>query len=316
MEQKHKVLLYEPMHEKGTNLLLEKCELDYARSLEEQDILNQTQDVDAIIIRANGKITENIINSSPKLKVIGRHGVGLDTIDVKAATKAGIKVVNTPYANVQSVAEHFLGLALALSKKLRLADTALRQGHWNARYELIGTELQGKTLGVMGFGKIGQQTARLCGLGLQMPVLYNDIQPWKDAEQELKARLVDKDALFSQSDLISLNLPLLPETHHIVNYELIRLMKPSAFLINMARGPVWVEDDVLHALDHGLIMGAASDVFEFEPVASDHPFFSKNNFVGSPHMSAHTQEGMMRMSLVAEDVLTVLEGREPKFPVN
>ncbi|MCF8104289.1 MAG: hydroxyacid dehydrogenase [Desulfohalobiaceae bacterium] len=312
----YKVLLYEPMNAKGTDLLREKCELIYADSFQESDIISQSKAVDAIIIRANGKITRNIIESSPKLKVIGRHGVGLDTIDVEAASSAGVRVVNTPYANAQSVAEHFLGLAITLAKKLRLADMALRQGNWNARYELIGTELYGKTLGVLGFGKIGQQTARLCHVGLNMPLLYNDIQRFEKAEQDLNAQFVDIPTLFSNSDLITINLPLLSATRHMVNYELIRFMKPTAFLINMARGEVWVEADVLRALDEGLIGGAGSDVFDVEPAPSDNPLFSREMFVGSPHMSAHTQESMERMSMVAQDVLAVLEGREPEYPVN
>ncbi|MGD9241672.1 MAG: hypothetical protein PVG69_16705, partial [Desulfobacterales bacterium] len=148
MGEKSKVLLYESMHQEGTALLEEKCDVIYARSYDEKDLIDQVSDVNAVIIRANGAVTEKIIKAAPKLKVIGRHGVGLDAIDLAAAKKRGVRVVYTPQANKESVAEHFVALALMLAKKIRLADMALRDCNWQARYELIGTELRGKTLGV------------------------------------------------------------------------------------------------------------------------------------------------------------------------
>ncbi|MGD8764504.1 MAG: NAD(P)-dependent oxidoreductase, partial [Desulfobacteraceae bacterium] len=165
MGPKFKVLLYEPIHNEGTKILEEKCDLIYATSYEEEDLIGQAADADAIIIRANGSVSKAIIESSSKLKVIGRHGVGLDTVDLEAARKGGIRVVYTPMANKESVAEHFVGLALMLAKKMRLADIALRDCQWQVRYEYIGTELFGKKLGVLGFGRIGQQTARICKHG-------------------------------------------------------------------------------------------------------------------------------------------------------
>ena len=315
MGSKFKVLLYEPMHSKGTELLEEKCDLIYARSYEEKDLIDQAADVDAIIIRANGSVSKAVIESSSRLKVIGRHGVGLDTVDLETAKKCGVRVVYTPMANKESVAEHFVGLALILAKKMRLADIALRDCRWQVRYEYIGTELYGKTLGVLGFGRIGQQTARICKHGFNMGILYYDQIDYPEAETELNARRVDEKTLFSDADFISINLPLLPETRHFVNAELLNLMKPSAFLINMARGPIWKEADVVSALKDKRIAGAGSDVYEIEPITPDNPLLKLDNFAGTPHMSAHTEEGMIRMSLVAQDVLAVLEGREPEFAV-
>jgi D-3-phosphoglycerate dehydrogenase len=304
------------MHRQGTELLEKKCDLIYVRSYDEKDILTQTADVDAIIIRANGAVTKAIIESSPKLRVIGRHGVGLDAIDLAAARKNGIKVVYTPMANKQSVAEHFVVLALMLAKKVRLADIALRDYRWQARYELIGTELFGKRLGVLGFGRIGQQTARICKNGFNMDIFYYDQINYPDAEDELNASRVEASDLFADADFISINLPLLPETKHFVNADRLSLMKSTAFLINMARGSVWREADVVEALKDNTIAGAGSDVYEIEPVSPDNPLLTLDNFVGTPHMSAHTEEGMIRMSMVASDVLAVLEGRDPEFPVN
>jgi D-3-phosphoglycerate dehydrogenase len=314
MASRFKVLLYEAMHREGTALLQEKCDLIYARSYDEKDLRVQAAEVDAIIIRANGAVTEKIIEAAPKLKVIGRHGVGLDAIDLVAAKKRGIRVVYTPQANKESVAEHFVALALMLAKRIRLADMALRDCNWQARYELIGTELRGKILGVLGLGRIGQQTARICRFGFDMKVLYYDPIEFPDTEKELNATRVDAKALFKEADFISINMPLLPQTRHFVNADLIKLMKPGAFLINMARGPVWNEMDVVAALQEKRITGAGADVYEVEPITPDNPLLKLDNFVGTPHMSAHTEEAMIRMSMVAKDVLSVLEGKAPEYP--
>ena len=315
MEPRFKVLLYEQMHREGTELLEEKCELIYAGSYAETDLMDQVSDVDAIIIRANGAVSKKIIEAAPRLKVIGRHGVGLDAIDLEAAKQRGIRVVYTPQANKESVAEHFVALALMLAKKIRPADIALRDCNWQARYELIGTELRGKTLGVLGFGRIGQQTARICRYGFDMRVLYYDPIEFPEAEKEIDAARVDEKTLFKASDFISINMPLLPETEHFVNADLLKLMKPGAFLINMARGPIWKESDVVSALREKWIAGVGSDVYETEPISAHNPLLKLDNFVGTPHMSAHTEEAMARMSLVARDVLSVLEGKDPQYPV-
>ena len=309
-----KILLYENMHPEGTALLAESCDLIYARSFAEEDIIDQVVDVDAIIIRANGAVSEKVMAAAPKLKVVGRHGVGLDAVDMDAARQRGIKVVYTPQANKTSVAETFVALALMLAKKIRLADIALRDCRWQARYELIGTELREKTLGVLGFGRIGRQTARICRNGFAMKILYVDLLAFPEVDKELDASPVDKKTLFRQADFISINLPLQPDTRHYVHADLINLMKPTAFLINMARGPIWQEADVVAAVQEKRIAGAGSDVYEVEPITADNPLLKLENFVGTPHMSAHTEEAMIRMSMVARDVLAVLEGREPEYP--
>ena len=213
------------------------------------------------------------------------------------------------------MAEHFVGLAIMLTKKFKQMQRAIESGNWSAGRKFIGTELYGKNLGVMGFGRIGQQTARICKSGLGMNVFYHDNIAFPETEKELSAKRLDSVALFSESDLISINLPLLPETCHIINADLIKHMKPSAFLINMARGPVWKEEDVLKALQENRIAGAGSDVFEKEPAAADNPLLQMDNFVGTPHSAAHTEESAAKASMIASDILAVLEGREPEFPV-
>jgi len=312
-----RILLYEPMHEAGTTLLQQHGEVIMAPALDEPTLISVVRDVDAIVIRANGKVTRAVMEAAPKLKVIGRHGVGLETIDVPAATERGIRVVYTPEANSESVAEHFVGLALMLSKRLLEADQALRAGQWKVRYEYIGREMFGKTLGIVGFGRIGRNTARICHHGFRMPVLYSDVVAAPpEAEAEAEARRVPLEQLLREADYVSLHLPLTPETRHIIGREQIRMMKPTAYLLNLGRGPLWDEGAVREALEQQWIAGAGTDVFEAEPTATDNPLFRHRRFACTPHMAAHTDEAMRRMSLVAEDVVAVLEGREPRWPAN
>ncbi|HWT83372.1 MAG TPA: NAD(P)-dependent oxidoreductase, partial [Candidatus Methylomirabilis sp.] len=234
----YRFLLYEAMHDAGTSLLRQHGELIMAPALDETTLLSLVQDVDAIVIRANGKVTRTLMEAAPQLKVIGRHGVGLETIDVPAATERGIWVVNTPEANSESVAEHFVGLALMLSKRMLEADQALRAGQWKVRNEYIGRELFGKTLGVAGFGRIGRTTARICHHGFGMPVIYYDVvAAGPGVEAETQAKRVSRETLLRTADYVSLNLPLTPETRHFIGREQIRMMKPSAYLLNLGRGP-------------------------------------------------------------------------------
>jgi D-3-phosphoglycerate dehydrogenase len=310
------VLLYEDMHEAGKAILSEKAEILFATSLEESSLIKEVKEVDGIIVRANGKVSRKMMESAPKLKVIGRHGVGMENIDLEAATEKGIWVVNTPDANDISVAEHFFGLALILSKMLKKADVALREGRFEVRYQYIGKELHEKTLGILGFGRIGKAVGRIGHKGFDMKVLYYDAVRYEETEKEIKAEKVGLEELLTRSDYISINLPMLPATKSLLKAREFELMKPSAYIINLARGPIWDERALYTVLKEGRIAGAGSDVYEVEPAAKDHPLFQLENFVGTPHMAAHTHEALRRMSLVAEDIVRVLDGKEPLHPVN
>jgi D-3-phosphoglycerate dehydrogenase len=309
-----RILLFEPMHEAGTRLLRDLGEVILAPALDEATLLAAVGDVDAIVIRNGGAVTRRLMEAAPRLKVIGRHGSGLDTIDLAAAGERGIRVVYTPEANCQSVAEHFVAMALVLSKRLLEADRALREGRWEVRHEYYGRELSGKTLGVVGFGRVGRATARICHHGFRMPVLYHGRNAGGPEAEALGARRVGLEELLRNSDFVSLNLPLTPDTRHLIGRDQIRMMRPGACLLNLGRGALWDEAAVLEALDQGWIAGAGTDVFEQEPAGREHPLFRHARFVCTPHMSAHTEEAMRRMSLVAEDVIAVLEGREPRWP--
>jgi D-3-phosphoglycerate dehydrogenase len=314
--KKFSVLLYEDMHEEGKNLLAKKAEIVLADRPDEAYLTNRVKDIDAIIVRGNGKVTRKLMEAAPRLKVIGRHGVGVENIDLEAATERGIWVVNTPAANNQSVAEHFFGLALMLSKVLKKGDLALREGRWQARNEYIGHELYGKTLGILGFGQVGKAVARVGHKGFDMKVLYYDAIRYDTAERELSAEKVNLHEILSRSDYLSINLPENQETRGLIKEKEFDLMKPTAFILNLARGAIWDEKALYKVLRERKIAGAASDVFETEPAAKDHPLLQLDNFIGTPHMGARTEEALKRMSQVAVDILRVLEGEEPVYPVN
>jgi D-3-phosphoglycerate dehydrogenase / 2-oxoglutarate reductase len=313
--QKPVVLLYEQIHSKAVELLKQHAEVRMAGDLAEEHLLQLVADVDGIIIRANGKVSRRLMEAAPHLKVVARHGVGIEAIDRIAAAEHGIVVVNTPDANNESVAEQCVGMMIILAKRIFQADKALRSGDWGSRYRLIGDELFGKTLGVVGFGRIGRRVAEICHSGLCMPIVYFDVVAYPDAEASLQARRLDRDELLAASDFISVHLPLLPETKGIIDAIALHRMKPSAYLINSSRGPVVDQNALIRALREGWIAGAGLDVFDPEPLSPDNPLLGMENVVITPHMAAHTDEALYRMALVVEDVIAVIEGRSPKNPV-
>ncbi len=310
------VLLFEPFDKEGIALLSQKAEVRYPSSLDEERLVVEVADVDGIIVRANGRVGPRLMDAAPRLKVVGRHGVGVDNIDVAAAVERGIVVVNTPGVMTESVAEHCLGLMLALTKRIVRADKAARQGAWQVRYEYIGDELYGKTLGVVGFGQIGQRVAQLCHRALDMPVLYYDVVEYPEAAADLNARRVSLGELLVQADVVSLHVPLLPSTQGLVGEAELRRMKPGAYLINAARGPVVDEAALVTALREGWIAGAGLDVFAVEPASADNPLFTLDDVVVTPHMASHTHEATRRMAMtVVSDVIAVLDGEHPRHPV-
>ncbi len=309
------VLLYEPIHERAYEYLAERAEVRMADSLDEDQLVEVVTDVQGIIIRANGTVSRRIMQAAPRLKVVARHGTGVEAIDRKAAAELGIAVVNTPFANVESVAEQCLAFMIVLGKRITESDQAIRTGDWDARYRLIGTELMGKTIGLVGFGRIGQRVASLCHTALDMPVQYYDLVGYPEVEEKLNARKIELDALLETSDFVSVHVPLFPETRGLIDEDALKLMKPSAFLINTSRGAVVDQAALIKALEQGWIAGAGLDVFDPEPLPPDSPLLKMDNVVLSPHMAAHTDEALYRMAMVVDDVLTVIEGGDPKYPV-
>lgn len=310
-----RVLLYEDMHQAGKDVLAEKAEVIMADSLEEQVLIDQVKDVDAIIIRANGAISARIMDAAPKLKVVGRHGVGVEAIDLESAKARGIVVCNTPDANLESVAEQAIGFMIVLSKQILRADLAIRQGHWDVRYEYIGQELYGRTLGLVGMGRIGSRVAEICHLAFNMQLLYYDLVAYPEIEDRLGAEKTSLDEVLAKSDYVSVHVPMLPATQGLISRKQFAMMKKGAIIINTARGPIVDEKALLEALQSGHLGGAGLDVFAVEPTPADNPLLQLENVVLSPHMAAHTDDALKGMSLVAQDIIRVLEGKEARYRI-
>jgi D-3-phosphoglycerate dehydrogenase len=314
---KPKVLLIEKIHRKGMDYLeREGCEIIFPPAATEEALLEVVPAAEGIVFRTKGHLSRKLMEAAPNLKVIGRHGVGLDNVDVEAATELGIWVVSTPEANSQSVAELVLLLALSLARHVPQTVRALKEHRWDDRNQYVGHEILGKTIGIVGLGRVGSTIARIWHRAFGCPVIFRDIVPKLEWEQALGARPVSLDELLKTADFVSLNVPLKADTRGMIGARELSLMKKSAFIINAARGPVWQEKAVFKALSENWIAGAAADVFEEEPTTHDNPLLGLENFIGTPHVAAHTQDAMQRMAMVVEDIVGVIRGRAPKHPAN
>jgi len=298
-----RVLVRESISDAGVDLLRSRFEVDVDAESALDEIIGG---YDAIVVRSATKLTADVIERADRLKVIGRAGVGVDNVDVDAATRRGIIVANAPESTVVSAAEHTIGLLVALARNIPQAHAALKQGRWE-RSAYGGIELAGKTLGVLGFGRIGQQVARRA-LGLGMHVVAYD--PYVTAERfrELGAeRGESPEDVYAAADFLTLHLPLTTETRGSVGAAAFEAMRPGVRIVNAARGPLLDEDALLVALRSGKVAGAALDVFADEPYSG--PLLELDNVVVTPHLAASTGEAQDRAGvIVAEQVAAALEG--------
>ncbi len=307
------------MRDEGLSILRAAGPLRMASALDAATLQREIADADALVVRTAGDINAALMDCAPRLRVIGRHGVGYDQIDIPAATAHGIQVVYTPGANTQAVAEHTIGFLIGLSKNFPAQMKALREGRYNDRTKLAGRDLSGLTLGIIGFGRIGRRVARIAHHGLGMTILYADIVPAPpEVESETGAVRLPADEVARRSDAVTLHVPLDASTRGLVNQEFLRrIMKPGAWLINTCRGPVVEEREVALALDDGRLGGYAADVYEIEPPPAGHPLIGRPDCLLTPHSAAQTVEGLRNMARgVAEDVVGVLHGKAPINPVN
>lgn len=285
-----KILVASRIHEKAIQLLKENgFEVTIVEEPHEDELARIIKGFDGLIVRSKPLVTKKVIESADRLKVIARAGVGLDNIDVEAAKQKGIALINAPESSTQSVAELAIGLMLAVARKIAFSDRKMREGHW-AKKEAIGVELSGKTLGVIGAGRIGSTVARIAKYGFNMHILYYDVACRDDLNKELGAECVSVEELLKRSDIVTIHVPLLPETRHMINEEKLRLMKKTAILINTSRGAVVDTVALVKALSEGWIAGAGLDVFEEEPLPKDHPLTKLDNVVLTPHIGASTKE--------------------------
>ena len=298
-----RVLVREEIADAGVDLLRSRFEVDVDAESELEQII---AGYDAIVVRSATQLNADLIERAERLKVIGRAGVGVDNVDVEAATRRGIIVANAPESTVVSAAEHTIGLLVALARNIPQAHAALKQGRWE-RNAYGGIELAGKTLGVLGFGRIGQQVARRA-LGLGMHVVAYD--PYVAAERfrELGAEQVETpEDVYAAADFLTLHLPLTAETRGSVGAAAFAAMRPGVRIVNAARGPLVDEEALLAALKSGQVAGAALDVFDSEPYTG--PLLELDNVVVTPHLAASTGEAQDRAGvIVAEQVAAALEG--------
>lgn len=277
----------------------------------------QLQDADALIVRNQTQVNEELLAGAGKLRVVGRLGVGLDNIDLTYVTQRGIPVVAGKNANATSVAEYVLAAILTSSRQLQAAGQDVRSGGWN-RKRFTGREIGGSTLGLIGVGEIGQRVAmRARAFGMKVIGYDPFVAPYDFAVSECGIRLCGLDQVFRESDYISLHVPLTPETRHLVNRESLAQMKPTAVLINTARGGIVEETSLAEALGIGLLREAYLDVLEQEPPPPEHPLLQLDNCVMTPHVAGLTEESQVRVSaMVAEEVAKELAGNRSLCRVN
>jgi D-3-phosphoglycerate dehydrogenase / 2-oxoglutarate reductase len=263
-------------------------------------LLDEVRDADALIVRSSTKVTAELIAAASRLRAIGRAGVGVDNVDLEAATRRGIVVMNTPGGNAVSVAEHTMALILALARRLPHADSALKRGKWEKK-KLLGIEVRGKTLGLIGLGKVGVEVARLAQ-AFEMEVLADDPYVSSLVAGEQNVRLVPLEPVLKSSDFISLHAALTPETRHLINERTLALMKPGVRIINCARGELIDEKALLEALKTGQVAGAGLDVFETEP-PRDLKLAGHPNVIATPHIAGSTEEAQEIVGIrIAEQV--------------
>ena len=310
-----KVFLTEPIHEDAIKMLQTKYHVVIGSDIRPETLMKEAVDCHAIITRM-GKISGALIKSAPNLRVIAKHGIGVDNIDLDAATQRGVHVVNAPEANRNAVAEQTIGMMLAAARNFCQLDMRTRQGDFASRNHVIGLELKGSTVGIIGFGRIAQLITRKLKC-FEANIIAYDRLPDLDAAQSLGVKMVDLDELYATADFINVHVPLDQTTQGMVNLDAFHRMKNSAYLINVSRGKVVDEKALIQALSEGLIAGAAIDVFEQEPPEADNPLFTLNNLLLTPHNAALTKEALLAMAMdSAKGVMDVLEGLRPRYLVN
>ena len=309
-----KVLVTDPIAQEGIEALKPHAEVDVRLGITPEELRKIIGDYHALIVRSETKVTADIIAAGKKLQVIARAGVGLDNIDVAAATRQGIVVVNAPTGNTIAAAEHTMALMLALARHIPQANNKLKSGVWQ-RNEFIGTELKNKTLGIIGLGNVGSEVARRAQ-AFKMRLIGHDPLVSPDYARNLGVELVPLEQLLRESDFITLHLPLTEKTKGMIGARELAKMKPTARIINCARGGLIDEEALYHAVESGKLAGAALDVFSKEPV-TDSILFRSDKIIVTPHLGASTTEAQASVALeVAEQVIAVLNGQPAKYAVN
>lgn len=311
-----RILVADPIAEDGVERLRTAGHVDVATGLPREELIARIGEYDALVVRSETKVTAEVFEAATRLRVVGRAGVGVDNIDLDAATRHGVLVLNAPTGNTLAAAEHAIAMMCALARNVPAADASMRAGKWE-RSKFMGFELRDKTLGLLGLGKIGFEVARIAGQGLQMRVIACDPLVTPERAEQAGVELVDLDKLVRESDVLSVHVPLTDQTRGVINAERLAQMKPGARLLNVARGGIIDERALADALRDGHIAGAAVDVFTKEPIADDNPLRSAPNLVLTPHLGASTVEAQYNVAYdVADQIASVLSGGAARYAVN
>jgi glyoxylate reductase len=282
-------------------------------------IIEKARNVDALATLLSDKIDAEVFDAAPKLKIVTQMAVGFDNIDVQEATKRGIYVTNTPEVLTDTTADFAWALLMAIARRVVEADKYVRTGQWKVGWHpsmMQGRDVYNATIGIVGAGRIGYAVAKRA-TGFGMKILFYDVVPRPEIEKDFGARKVDLDTLFRESDFVSIHVPLMKETQHLVNAERLKLMKKTAYLINNSRGPVVDEKALYAALKEGRIAGAGLDVFEQEPTPVDNPLLKLDNVIVAPHISSASYETRSKMAeMVADNLVAFFEGKKPPNLIN
>jgi D-3-phosphoglycerate dehydrogenase / 2-oxoglutarate reductase len=310
-----RILVADPLADAGVAALARSHDVDVKTGLSKDDLLAVVGAYDAIVVRSQTTIDADVLAAATRLKVVARAGVGLDNVDVEAATRQGVIVCNAPQSNIVSAAEHTVALLLSLARNIPQADAALRAGRWE-RSTWTGTELQDKVLGVLGLGRIGTLVAQRChAFGMRLTAYDPFVAPERAARLGVEL-LATVDEVLERADFVTVHLPKTPDTIGLLNADRLRRMKPTARLLNVARGGIVVEDDLAEALKTGVIAGAAIDVFDREPT-TESALFELPNAIVTPHLGASTEEAQDKAGIqVAEYVNLALAGEFVPSAVN
>jgi D-3-phosphoglycerate dehydrogenase len=311
----HKVLVSDPIDQVGIDILSQVAQVDVQTNLSNDELIRIIPDYDALMIRSGTRVTKDIIEAGKQLKIIGRAGVGVDNVDVSAATRKGIVVVNSPEGNTIAAAEHAVAMMLSMSRYIPQANESVKSGKWD-RKSFTGVEVYKKTLGIVGLGKIGSHVATIArAMGMRL-LAFDPFLSMERAEQ-LGCQLVELDILFQESDYITLHIPKTPETQHLINADALAKMKPTVRIVNCARGGIIDENALAAALKDGKIAGAALDVYEAEPLGESPLRSLGKEMVLTPHLGASTEEAQVNVAIdVAEQIRDVLLGLPARSAVN
>ena len=315
MIELQKILAVDGISQKGIDLLKDEFAVDVRDKISAEELLEIIGNYDALMVRSASKVTKEVIERADNLKIIGRAGVGVDNIDIPAATAKGIIVINSPGGNTIAATEHTMAMMLSMARKIPVANETMQRGEWN-RKQYVGVELKGKTLGVVGLGRIGIGVAKRAQ-AFDMTVIGYDPYVNEDRANELGIKVVSFDELIQNSDFITVHMPLTPDTKNMIAMPQMQKMKNGVRLINCARGGIINEADLAQAVKDGIVAGAAIDVFVEEPIAKNHPLIGVPNIVLTPHLGASTVEAQIGVSLdVSQGIRAALHGEPVTTAVN